>query len=277
MYCPKPAVFPGRGRQVSGLPAAGNFFKLRGNSRGCTLVPPGRPNGENNLESSIAVPGTPPDAAVLSRVQQENQRQIVGKLLHDLRNPVHSIRISMELFGRLARRNGDVDKLMERAAAYIDPAETAVASLVMNSERLAKYLAGPAPAELSAVPVDELLTEIAVLLKGSKRRMQVICTLANDPALAMRADRIRVCHALLHSCFNNPAAAVALSARANGNGLVVLEVAFQTGVVDAAARANPLLAAELQTIVETAGGAVLSASAASLSLEFRRADSPPPG
>jgi hypothetical protein len=36
-------------------------------------------------------------------------------------------------------------------------------------------------------------------------------------------------------------------------------------------------AEELQTIVETAGGAVLTASATTLSLEFRRADSPPRG
>lgn len=210
-------------------------------------------------------------------MQQENQRQIVGKLLHDLRNPVHSIRISMELFGRLARRNGDFDKLMQRAEAYIDPAEAAVASLVANSERLARYLAGPAPAELAAVPVDEVLTEVAALLKAGKRRMQVTCGLANDPALAMRADGIRVCHVLLHSCFNNPASAVAISVRARAEGVVVLDVAFQPGAADDASRSNPLRAEELQTIVETAGGAVLSATAASLALEFRRADSPPPG
>lgn len=223
------------------------------------------------------MPGTPPDAAVLNRVQQENQRQIVGKLLHDLRNPVHSIRISMELFGRLARRNGDFDKLLARAGAYIDPAEAAVASLVANSERLARYLAGPAPADLAAVPVDELLTEVATLLKGGKRRMQVTCTAANDPALSMHADRVRVCHVLLHSCFNNPTPAVALSARAGTEGLVVIEVAFQSGAADEAARATALTAEELQTIVETAGGAVLDASAAGLSMEFRRADSPPRG
>ena len=210
-------------------------------------------------------------------MQQENQRQIVGKLLHDLRNPVHSIRISMELFGRLARRNGDFDKLMARAGAYIDPAEAAVASLVANSERLARYLSGPAPGELAAVPVDELLTEVAALLKAGKRRMQASCTLANDPALSMHADRIRVCHVLLHSCFNNPASAVALSVRASGAGLVVLDVAFQAGATDEAARANPLSAEELEIIVETAGGAVLPANAAALSLEFRRADSPPSG
>jgi hypothetical protein len=210
-------------------------------------------------------------------VQQENQRQIVGKLLHDLRNPVHSIRISMELFGRLARRDGDFDKLMSRAAAYIDPAEAAVAGLVANSERLAKYVASPAAAELVPIGVDELLTEVATLLKAGKRRMQATSTLANDPRLSLRADRIRLCHVLLHSCFNNPAAAVALSVRAGTEGLVVLDVAFQAGAVDDAARAHPLSAAELQTIVETAGGAVLTANATALSLEFRRADPPAPG
>jgi len=209
-------------------------------------------------------------------VQQENQRQIVGKLLHDLRNPVHSIRISMELFGRLARRSGDFDKLMARAAAYIDPAEAAMASLVANSERLAKYVTAPAPPETSAVSVDELLTEVAALLKASKRRMQAVATLTNDPALSLQGDRIRVCHALLHSCVSNPAPAVALSVRA-AEGLVVLDVAFLTGAADGAVRPNPLSPEELRTIVETAGGAVLAASANALSLEFRRADLPPRG
>jgi hypothetical protein len=101
--------------------------------------------------------------------------------------------------------------------------------------------------------------------------------LANDPALSMHADRIRVCHVLLHSCFNNPASAVALSVRASGAGLVVLEVAFHAGATDEAARANPLSAEELEIIVETAGGAVLTANAAALSLEFRRADPAPSG
>jgi hypothetical protein len=210
-------------------------------------------------------------------VQQENQRQIVGKLLHDLRNPVHSIRISMELFGRLARRDGDFDKLMARAGAYIDPAEAAVASLVANSERLAKYVMGPAAPEPSAVLVDELLTEVAALLKASKRRLQSTATLANDPALSVHADRTRVCHVLLHSCFSNPAPAVALSVRAAAEGLVVLDVAFEAGAAGDVARPDPLSAEELRTIVETAGGAVLATSVTALSLEFRRADSPSRG
>ena len=214
---------------------------------------------------------------MLTRVQQENQRQIVGKLLHDLRNPLHSIRISMELFGRVARRDGDFDKLMTRAAAYIDPAEAAIASLIANAERLAKYVVAPAAPETAEVPVDELLTEVAALLKASKRRLQASATLSNDPALSMHADRIRVCHVLLHSCFSNPAQTVALSVRAGTEGLVVIEVAFQAGVADDVPRPNPLSAEELQTIVETAGGAVLTASVTALSLEFRQADSAPRG
>lgn len=191
--------------------------------------------------------------------------------MHDLRNPVHSIRISMELFGRLARRNGDVDKLMERAGLYIDPAEAAVASLVANSERLARYLAAPAPAEVTGLPVEEVLTEVSILLKASKRRIQVACTLP-DGSLRMRADRIRVCHVLLHSCLNNPGSAVALTGRPGADGLVVLEVTFQAGGADEAARSVPLRADELEMIVETAGGALLTATTTTLSMEFRRAD-----
>ena len=183
----------------------------------------------------------------------------------------------MELFGRLARRNGDVDKLMERAGLYIDPAEAAVASLVANSERLARYLAAPAPAEVAVLPVEEVLTEVSALLKASKRRIQVTCTLPDDRTLRMRADRIRVCQVLLHSCLNNPGSAVVLAGRAGADGLVVLEVTFQAAAADDAARSVPLRADELQMIVETAGGALLTATATTLSMEFRRADEPPRG
>ena len=183
----------------------------------------------------------------------------------------------MELFGRLARRNGDVDKLMERAGQYIDPAEAAVGNLVANSERLARYLAAPAPAEVTGLTVEEVLTEVGALLKASKRRMQVTTSLPDDRGLRMRADRIRVCHVLLHSCLNNPGAAVVLAGRPGADGLVVLEVTFQAGAADEAARSMPLSADELQTIVETAGGALLTATATTLSMEFRRADESPRG
>ncbi|HEY7642792.1 MAG TPA: hypothetical protein VH814_23865 [Steroidobacteraceae bacterium] len=182
----------------------------------------------------------------------------------------------MELFGRLARRNGDVDKLMERAALYIEPAEAAVASLVANSERLARYLAPPAAPETQSLQVDEVLAEVSTLLRAAKRRLQVTTTLPDPPPPSIRADRTRLCHLLLHSCLNNPATAVAITVRA-ANGIVVFDLSFQAAAADQAARARALSPEELRSIVETAGGALLAASEAALSLEFRRESDPPPG
>jgi hypothetical protein len=176
----------------------------------------------------------------------------------------------MELFGRLARRSGDVDKLMERAALYIEPAEAAIASLIANSERLARYLAPAGAPETASVPVGEILTEVTALLRGSKRRLQVACTLPDDAALKLRADRIRVCHVLLHSCLNSSTPAVAVSARADGSGLVVIEATFQAG-------ANALSTEEVRTIAETAGGALLAATDAGFAMTFTRAADPPRG
>ncbi len=194
-----------------------------------------------------------------------------------MRNPVHSIRISMELFGRLARRTGDVGKLMERAAAYVDPAEAAVQNLVTNLERLARYVVVAAPAELQPFPVEEMVAEVILLLRAARRRLQVTSTLPADAALNVHADRTRVCHVLLHTCLNNPAVAVAMTVRTGTNGLVVFDVAFQAGAGDEPPRATALRAEEIQAIVETAGGALLAATDAALSMEFRRADVPPRG
>jgi signal transduction histidine kinase len=226
---------------------------------------------------SLSAPVTPPDAAVLNRVQQDNQRQIVGKLLHDLRNPVHSVRISMELFGRLARRSGDVDKLMERAALYIEPAEAAVASLVANAERLARYLAPAAAPEMAPIPVDEMLAEVTTLLRAAKRRLQVTCTLPAEPVPRIRADRIRICHVLLHSCLNHAAAAVAITVWPGPEESVAIDLAFQADAAADVARLAPLPAEELRTIVETAGGTLAAATDAALSMTFRRASDPPRG
>jgi hypothetical protein len=180
----------------------------------------------------------------------------------------------MELFGRVVRRTGNVDKLMQRAAEYIDPAEAAVASLVANSERLSRYLAAPAAPETQTLQVNELLAEVTSLLRAAKRRLQVTVTTPESPSV--RADRMRLCHVLLHTCLNNPAPAVTISARP-ADTVVMFELAFQAGAPDEAARLTPLGAEELQMIVETAGGAVIAASDAALSLEFRRASDPPPG
>jgi hypothetical protein len=182
----------------------------------------------------------------------------------------------MELFGRVVRRNGDVDKLMARAVQYIDPAEAAVASLVANSERLSRYLAVPAAPETQTLPIDEILSEVTMLLRAAKRRLQVTSAMPGSPAPAVRADRMRLCHVLLHSCLNNPASGVTIGVRPAA-GVVTFDLAFQAGASAEGFRATPLTAAELQVIVETAGGAVVAASDAALSLEFRRASDPLPG
>jgi hypothetical protein len=189
---------------------------------------------------------------------------------------VHSIRISMELFGRLARRSGDFDKLMERAALYIEPAEAAVASLVANSERLARYLAVPAAPEIETVQVDDVLGEVTALLRAPRRRLQVTSALSDAPPLAVRADRMRLCHVLLHSCLSNAAAAVTISVR-SANGMTAFDLAFQAGAADEVTTTAPLSPDELRLIVETAGGGLVAASDAALSLTFRRASDAPPG
>jgi hypothetical protein len=181
----------------------------------------------------------------------------------------------MELFGRLARRSGDVDKLMERAAQYIDPAEAAVASLVANSERLSRYLASAAPPETQTLSLDELMSEMTSLLRASKRRLQVTTTLP-EPLPAVRADRMRLCHVLLHTCLSNPASAVAIYVR-TATGLVTIDLAFQAGASSDAARAAALSVEELRLIVETGGGALVAASEAARQLEFRQATDPRPG
>jgi hypothetical protein len=182
----------------------------------------------------------------------------------------------MELFGRLARRNGDVDKLMERASLYIDPAEGAVASLVATSERLTRYLSPAAMPETQTVALGELLAEVTSLLRAGKRRLQVTSALPDPPTLAIRADPMRLCHVLLHSCLNHAASAVTIAVRP-ANGMVAFDLAFQAGAADEAARAIPLRPEELRTIVETAGGALVAASDAALSMTFMRASDPPPG
>lgn len=218
---------------------------------------------------SVPAPAAPPDAAVFGRVQQENQRQILGKLLHDLRNPVHSIRISMELFGRLARRSGDLDKMMERAAAYIDPAEGALENLVVSSERLGRYLSAPAAAEIAPLPLSEVLAEISLLARGSKRRLQVTLP-DSDPTLKIYADRVRLSHLLLHSCVNNISASVGISIRVGTDDLLCIDLS-PAGAADNGVHSMPLGAAELKSIVETAGGTLAGhAESGALSMCFRR-------
>jgi hypothetical protein len=214
------------------------------------------------------------DEPLLRRVQQENQREVLGKLLHDLRNPVRSIRISMELFARLARRTGDVDKLMERAATFIGPAEGALETLLANTDKLGRYLAAPAAIAIAPFALNGLLEEIAALLKGSRRSLQVSCQApAAAPELKVAADRTRVAHVLLHCCLNGPSLSISLSARAESSERACIEMTYEpaaSAAADPGPRAAALTLDELGVLVTAAGGTVRSASTAGVSLSFSR-------
>jgi hypothetical protein len=210
-----------------------------------------------------------PDEALLRRVQQDNQRQILGKLLHDLRNPVHSIRITMELFGRLARRTGNLDELIERAAVYIGPAEQALNNLVATTERLGTWLASPSAPAIAPLDVREWCEEIALLLRASRRRQQV--TVAGiDPALRMLADRVRLSHCVLQCCLMNESAQATLSARQKGDDRVEVEIRFDAPVETVGEKPGALSREELRELLDNAGAVLATHDPTLVLLGFRR-------
>lgn len=220
-------------------------------------------------------PNAAPLAALWCRVQQDNQRQILGKLLHDLRNPVHSIRISMELFGRLARRQGDVEKLLERAGAYITPAEAALESLVANCVRLGNYLTVPGAVAVAPLALAGLLAEIALLLKGSTRQPPLACALGPLPdGLAVEADRARLAHLLLHCCLSNATSELALTAGEAGGQHVSIELGHGPTAAGPAGLVPALAAEELRALLASAGGELVARDVRSTRMHFRRALAP---
>jgi hypothetical protein len=229
--------------------------------------------------SSESARAAPSDEALLRRVQQQNQRQILGKLLHDLRNPIHSIRITLELFGRLARRNGDPDKLVERAAAYIEPAEAALNNLLLTNERLSLYLSGPAAPVMASLPIHEWLAEISLLLRASARQLRVEVSPAQPSQVwLVRLDRPRASHALLQYCLSRDSSQVSFAARADEGEFIHIDVGF--AAVDPS-RDQPvggngnfaepqLTMEELRVLIENAGGTVAPGAGADISLRFQR-------
>jgi hypothetical protein len=206
------------------------------------------------------------DEALLQRVQQENQRRVFGKLLHDLRNPVHSRRITIELFGRLARRTGDVEALMERAARYVAPAEAALNALIAVTARFGLYMSPPVPPVVAPVNVGECLDEIALLLGEAGRQSRIEVTLPVEEGastLELEADRPRLSHALLRHCSLSEGL-IRLRAAADADDVRIDVLTDGQSSARAAFTAD-----EFRQLIENAGGALTLAPHLA-SLRFRR-------
>lgn len=217
---------------------------------------------------SSAAPQPATDSALLSRVQQRNQRELLSKLLHDLRNPIHSIRITMELFGRLARREGDLDKLMERAALYVEPGQAAVDQLLVSCERLGRWLAPPKPPAMARLSMESWLEEMRLLLHACRRRLQVELRMEAQPSPEAFVDRARLSHAILCYVLDHTPSQLTFRVSLDPGGRVRLEMSSAEGVerraghgsaaAAGASRAMPeaamLGAAELDQLIGAAGG-----------------------
>lgn len=190
-----------------------------------------------------------PDTAVLQSVQRFNQPRIIGKLLHDLRNPVHSLRIAVELFGRIARGGADAQKLLEKSERYAVPAEGAAAALATQIDRLSRYLSPPLAPAIAPLALNAWLTEIATLLRESTDTMEssVESHLSDD--VGVLADAPRLSHAVLHWALTRPQTCV-LHASVEG-AAVRLRIHGAPAVAVREGAASDL---DLQRLIGHAGG-----------------------
>jgi signal transduction histidine kinase len=200
--------------------------------------------------STAAVPEEIVDAAPYARVQAANQRQIIGKLLHDLRNPVHSLRITVELFNRLAQPQADAAALLPRAARYAPGAQTAIEALAQQTERLGAYLQPPRRPALQPLALNGCLMEIAALLRDAVEPVAIVVRsrLADD--VVVLADRPRLGHALL--AWMRQSADRTLAAEENEGGVWLA--------------ADPPTDPDVRSLLEAAGGRIADAH-----VLFRRA------
>jgi signal transduction histidine kinase len=194
------------------------------------------------------------DAAAYARVQAANQQQIIGKLLHDLRNPVHSLRIAVELFNRLAQPQADAAALLPRVGRYAPGAQTAIEALSQQTERLGVYLHPPRRPALQLLVVNDCLKEIVTLLRDAAEPVEidVRSRLADD--VGVLADRPRLGHALL--AWMRQSANRTLAANANEDGVWIAAGPGESAPADPDVRA----------LLESAGGRLTDAR-----VLFRRA------
>lgn len=190
-----------------------------------------------------------PHSALLQSVQQFNQPRIIGKLLHDLRNPVHSVRIAVELFGRVASAGPEGAKLLEKAGRYAAPAESAVAALGAQIDRMALYVGPPVAPAPQPIAIDAWLADIAALLRESTHQVDasVESQLAEDVAAV--ADVPRLSHGVLHWALTRTRAC---TLRAAEEGAALRLHVEGAGAADA--HEGAATDAQLQRLIEEAGG-----------------------
>jgi hypothetical protein len=192
------------------------------------------------------------DAELLHRVLRQNQEQIIGTLLHDLRNPVHSMRITVELLDRLAQKDADTDALLARAARYVGPAESALTALTRQADRLSTYLGPPGPPAAEPIAVNDWLAEVATLLRGSTQEVDAKFESTLGDQVSLTADRPRLSHALLRWCLSNADGPVLLSARETESDRIQILATSKRWTTD---HAGPRFTAEeLGLLIDRAGG-----------------------
>jgi signal transduction histidine kinase len=198
------------------------------------------------------------DEAAFRRVQQTNQPQVVAKLLHDLRNPVHSMRITVELFGRIVQSRADASALLSRAARYVAPAEAAISTLSKQTERLAIWLGPPAQPRLQPLEVNDWLAEIAALVRDSSLALDAKVESGLSDQVRLSADRPRLSHAFLNWC---------LSARTP----IVLSAAEEADHIRLTAGLATEPDEDVRTLIERSGGQYVRNAGRAAALIFQRA------
>ena len=120
------------------------------------------PSAEPNVATII-------DAELLHRVQRQNQEQIIGTLLHDLRNPVHSMRITVELLVGSRRRTPTPPRYWRGRRGMSGRRSRRSTALTRQADRLSTYLGPPRPPAAEPIAVNDWLAEVATLLRESTR------------------------------------------------------------------------------------------------------------
>jgi len=222
----------------------------------------------NASSAEHAVP-TIADAEILRRVQQRNQQQIIGKLLHDLRNPVHSMRITVELFARLTQKDADTAALLGRAARYVAPAESAIAVLIRQSERLSTYLSPPQPPALQPIAINDWVAEICMLLRESIPGVDASVASTLGDEVCLTADRPRLSHALLRWCLSKAEGALVLNARATESNRIQIQATSSRWTTDRFE--PPFTVQELELLIGCAGGLLMREGGDAAAFSFPRA------